>query len=115
MTDEPVKQQDPESLAAALPPGAAASPWAEPWREAVRMAWAIARGRRRAELERKRAAAFDSRGLHSFSVECGRILFIEDLEPEFALAGFDPRRFVQQAERQAQDEWITEQLEARDA
>lgn len=78
----------------------------------MRAAWMHAKGARTRELRGdRRVKTFDSRGLHPYSVEWGRILALEallpDLEQRRATGDvlFDPVSMRHHAEREAEQEF----------
>lgn len=64
---------------------------ADYWVDSLIAAYGYAKGERAAELRDERVRRYDGRGLHPFSVECGRIEALQDVEPVLREAGFDPR------------------------
>lgn len=57
---------------------------------ALKAAFSLAKATRKRELEGKRTVkTFDARGLHPLSVEWGRILALEELEPSLAMRRSD--------------------------
>jgi hypothetical protein len=82
------------------------------WAEALRAAYAVAKGERAAVLRGRYLKSRDDRGMHPFSHECGRIAALEGLEPALALAGFNPVELRRAAEADAYDEFVNDLMEA---
>lgn len=90
----------------------------EAWQQAVQMAWSLAKAERIAELNGSRSKTFDTRGLHPYSVEWGRILAFEVLMPELAHARYEGQSqqidmvtMRKLAHQEGYDEWVREQVE----
>ena len=85
----------------------------ELWQNAVRMALMLAKAARTAELRGdRRLKAFDSRGVHVYSAEWGRIFACEELIPELSeLRGcgegiLDPVSLRSLAAREAESDFL---------
>lgn len=83
----------------------------ERWCEAIRAAWSECYGQRLAVLRGRYPKQRDGRGLDVFSLECGRIFALQDLEPALACAEFDPVVFRHAAEKDAYKTRVGELLE----
>ena len=79
---------------------------ADYWLDSLIAAYKYAKGERAAELRDEYVRRYDGRGLHPFSVECGRIEALQDAEPVLREAGFDPRLFRAEAREDARDEFF---------
>jgi hypothetical protein len=83
------------------------------WVEALTAAWSVARGARSAELHGQYVKSRDARGLHPYSVEVGRVLALQELEPALSAAGFDPVLMRREAESDAYDGFVRELMEGK--
>lgn len=78
------------------------------WTEAVQAAYRLAHASRTADLYFRPVKRFDSRGVHPFSEECGRIAELQQLMPELRNAGFDPVLLRREAEKDATEQFVRE-------
>lgn len=83
---------------------------ADYWLDSLQAAYRYARGERAAELRDSYVARFDGRRLHPFSVECGRVEALQDVEPVLREAGFDPVMFRLEAREDARREFLDSQV-----
>lgn len=78
------------------------------WVDALQTAYKLAYAARTADLNFRPVKRYDSRGVHPFSEECGRIAELQQLMPELSHAGFDPVQLRRGAEEDAQAAYVME-------
>ena len=81
------------------------------WVEALAAAWSVQRAERTHLLRGRYVKSRDARGLHPYSVEVGRVLALQELEPALSEAGFDPVLMRREAEEHAYECFVAELME----